>query len=220
MPRLTSIGIIGSTIFASTSYLSDKAADISHGLGPHHQKLQTFLPKYTPASQVRFSNWKPDGLKTYVHSPSKAVLLFSVLCLIFHVLYTLYIRHCHLAKIPGPFWAPYTRLWLSKTLASGDSARIWVDINQKYGPIARIGPNNLLTDDPAVTRSILAARSHYARGPWYDSIKIDPHVPNIVSERHAGKHNHLRHQMSAGYTGKEIEGTEQCIDARILDFMS
>ena len=66
------------------------------------------------------------------------------------------------------------------------------------GPLARIGPNNLVTDDPAVMKSILAARSHYTRGEWFDSIKIDPHIPNIVSERHTGKHNHLRHRMSAG----------------------
>lgn len=66
------------------------------------------------------------------------------------------------------------------------------------GPLARIGPNNLVTDDAAVMKRILAARSHYTRGEWFDSIKIDPHVPNIVSERHTGKHNHLRHRMSAG----------------------
>lgn len=66
------------------------------------------------------------------------------------------------------------------------------------GPIARIGPNHLLTDDPEVVRRILATRSHYTRGPWFDSIKIDPHIPNIVSERHTGRHNKLRHKMSAG----------------------
>ncbi|KAL0257598.1 hypothetical protein SLS55_008412 [Diplodia seriata] len=116
-------------------------------------------------------------------------------------------------------WAAYTRLWLCKTLASGNSAQIFVDVNKKYGPVARIGPNNLVTDDPEYVRRILAARSHYNRGPWFDSIKIDPHVSNIVSERHPGRHNHLRYQMSAGYAGKDISGLEATVNERILAFV-
>ena len=128
-------------------------------------------------------------------------------------------RYTHLAEYPGPSWAAYTRLWLSKTIASGDSARLFVDINKKHGPIARIGPNHLLTDDPELTRRVLAARSHYTRGPWFDAIRIDPHVPNIVSERDPGKHNHLRYQMSAGYAGREIEGLEAAVCERMNEFI-
>ncbi|PVI00777.1 cytochrome P450 oxidoreductase [Periconia macrospinosa] len=125
----------------------------------------------------------------------------------------------HLQHFRGPWWSRYTRLWICKTLASGNSAQIFVDINKKYGPVARIGPNNLITDDPEFTRRILAARSHYTRGPWFDSIKINPHISNIVSERHPGKHNHLRYQMSAGYAGKDIPDLESTIDERIVDFV-
>ncbi|KAL2450600.1 Cytochrome P450 monooxygenase ABA1 [Exophiala dermatitidis] len=150
--------------------------------------------------------------------PWDVLLVLSGILLVGNVLLVLRNRFCHLASIPGPWWAAYTRLWLCKTIASGDSARLFTEVNKKFGPIARIGPNHLITDDPDVTKRILAARSHYTRGPWFDAIKIDPHVPNIVSERHTGKHNHLRHRMSAGYTGKEIEGTEEIIDERILDF--
>ncbi|KAB2573396.1 Pisatin demethylase [Lasiodiplodia theobromae] len=132
---------------------------------------------------------------------------------------TLRTRFFHLNVFQGPSWAAYTRLWLCKTLASGSSAQIFVDVNKKYGPVARIGPNNLVTDDPEFVRRILAARSHYTRGPWFDSIKIDPHVSNIVSERHPGRHNHLRYQMSAGYAGKDISGLESTVNERISTFI-
>ncbi|KAI9676946.1 MAG: hypothetical protein M1817_006785 [Caeruleum heppii] len=145
-----------------------------------------------------------------------AIVLLS---LIISVVNAVWIRYRHLSQYPGPSWAAYTRLWISKTIASGDSAQRFVDINKRYGSIARIGPNHLLTDDPELTRKVLAARSHWTRGPWFDAIKIDPHVPNIVSERHPGKHNHLRYQMSAGYAGKDIEGLEQAVDERITDFV-
>lgn len=143
-----------------------------------------------------------------------------ILCLFIIVSHAVFVRLTHLRQYRGPWWAAYTRLWLSKTIASGNSAKLFVDVNKKYGSLARIGPNNLLTDDPELTRRMLAARSHYTRGPWFDSIKIDPHVPNIVSERHPGKHNHLRYQISAGYAGKDITGLESTIDERIIDFIN
>ncbi|KAI1984421.1 hypothetical protein LOZ51_006664 [Ophidiomyces ophidiicola] len=152
--------------------------------------------------------------------PAAASLSFIFFAILIGVIYIAIASYSHLSAFPGPRWAAFTRLWLCKTIASGDSARRFVEINQKYGSLARVGPNHLITDDPEFTRKILAARSHYTRGPWFDSIRIDPRTPNIVSERHPGKHNHLRHQMSGGYAGKEIEGLEDAIDERITDFVN
>ncbi|KKY13342.1 putative pisatin demethylase [Diplodia seriata] len=151
--------------------------------------------------------------------PLETILGAVCLLLALYTVDTLRTRFFHLSVFKGPSWAAYTRLWLCKTLASGNSAQIFVDVNKKYGPVARIGPNNLVTDDPEYVRRILAARSHYNRGPWFDSIKIDPHVSNIVSERHPGRHNHLRYQMSAGYAGKDISGLEATVNERILAFV-
>lgn len=125
----------------------------------------------------------------------------------------------HLRSFSGPWWAAYTRLWLCKTLASTNSAQVFVDVNKKYGSIARIGPNHLVTDDPELSRRILAVGSKWRRGPWFDSIRIDPRVPNIVSERDPHKHNAMRRRMSAGYAGKDIEGLENVIDERVIEFI-
>ena len=151
--------------------------------------------------------------------PIVSFLTFIVIFILASVLHSVAIRYLHLSQFQGPFWASFTRLWLCKALASGNSSERFVEVNQKYGSLARIGPNHLITDDPEFTRKILAARSRYTRGPWFDSIKIDPHVPNIVSERHPGKHNRLRHRMAGGYAGKEIEGAEEAVDQRITEFV-
>ena len=66
------------------------------------------------------------------------------------------------------------------------------------GPLARIGPNHLLTDDPQFVMRILGVRSKYARGSWFDILKLDPLLPNLVSGRNKKEHDHLRLQMSAG----------------------
>ena len=66
------------------------------------------------------------------------------------------------------------------------------------GSLARIGPNHLMTSDPDLIRRILAARSGYSRGPWFDSLRIDPQVSNIVAERDEKKHNRLKFKLAAG----------------------
>jgi hypothetical protein len=70
------------------------------------------------------------------------------------------------------------------------------------GPVARIGPNNVITDDPDTTRHILAARSGYVRGPWFDSVRIDPNIPNIVSERDIKKHSKIRAKLAPSVSTK------------------
>ena len=66
------------------------------------------------------------------------------------------------------------------------------------GPLARIGPNHLLTSDPSTMQKILAVRSKYTRSAWYDSLRLDPHRSNLVTERDTQKHNVRRHQLAPG----------------------
>ena len=139
------------------------------------------------------------------------VVLAVIVKLVFWIR-VFYRQRGSLSEVPGPKWAAFSRLWLVKVLASGRSSEIFVTINKRYGNVipiimsvilipegslARIGPNSLMTSDPEVTRRILAARSGYLRGPWFDSLRIDPQTPNIVSERDERKHNRLKYKLSA-----------------------
>lgn len=66
------------------------------------------------------------------------------------------------------------------------------------GPLARIGPNLLVTDDVDLLRRMSAARSVYTRSDWYDGMKLDPSVNNVISERNDQRHTALRAKMAAG----------------------
>ena len=68
----------------------------------------------------------------------------------------------------------------------------------KAGSTARIGPNDLLTSDPALLRRMSAARSPYRRSEYYIGLRFDPSRDNIVSTRDENKHNELRSKMAAG----------------------
>lgn len=104
------------------------------------------------------------------------------------------------------------------------------------GPLARIGPNHVITDDPEITRRILTVRSGYVRGPWFDSVRIDPHIPNIVSERDVKKHSKIRAKLAPSvgtwilhegeicshttqFTGTSVAAMEPIIDQLLLNWL-
>ncbi|WZH40486.1 uncharacterized protein QYS62_001419 [Fusarium acuminatum] len=90
-----------------------------------------------------------------------------------------------------------------------------------FGPLVRIGPNELLSTDPVVLRSMSAVRSTYTKGDFYSSGRIIPKVDNVVSERDEVKHKAMRAKMAPGYSYKENEGFgfEAGIDRQLLNFI-
>ena len=71
-------------------------------------------------------------------------------------------------------------------------------MSSRLGPLSRVGPNHLLTNDPDTFRKILAARSKYERGAWFDSLRLNPKRANLITERDSARHNMLRYQMAPG----------------------
>ena len=65
------------------------------------------------------------------------LFFLSLICKLFFFLKFCYLHRQTLSSVPGPKWAAWTRFWIVKTLASGDSATTFVEINKRYG-----GPSN------------------------------------------------------------------------------
>lgn len=158
-------------------------------------------------------------LARHFSSAEQTVMSVTYIWLALHLAGAIYSRHFNLSDLPGPIFAAYTRLWLSKAYASGCLYEVYHTITTKYGPIIRIGPNHVLLSDPDASIRILGPRSRYERGPWYDAFRIEPNRANIVSERHRPSHLHMRHQMASGYNGKDIAGFEKIVNDRIIDLL-
>ena len=77
----------------------------------------------------------------------KLFLPVVVLAIVSSIVTRMYVGFRHLKEIPGPTWAPYSRFWLVKTLASGDSAQRFLEVNKKYG--AHIHNNFIVNNDIA-----------------------------------------------------------------------
>ncbi|RYP77944.1 hypothetical protein DL771_000803 [Monosporascus sp. 5C6A] len=144
-----------------------------------------------------------------------------MICVIINVHFLIRLMRLQsISRVPGPRLARWSRLWIARALASGRSHEIWTEVNTKYGPVARIGPNHVIVDDPEITRRILAARSGYVRGPWFDSVRIDPHIPNIVSERDVKKHSKIRAKLAPSFTGRSVAAMEPIIDQLVLGWLN
>ncbi|KAE9374995.1 pisatin demethylase [Stipitochalara longipes BDJ] len=138
-----------------------------------------------------------------------AVLVASAV--IFRVRRWLRLRH-----IPGPPLAGWSKAaWLLRKALGGRFHLDTAEVCEKYGSIVRIGPNELVTNDPDVLRRMSAVRSLYTRSEWYDGARFEPEYDSMFSERDEERHNMLRSKAAMGYSGKDNKYLEKSIDDNI-----
>ncbi|KAF4965520.1 hypothetical protein FSARC_6700 [Fusarium sarcochroum] len=155
-----------------------------------------------------------DALQN-LSNPSGTVLLTAVIGLmVLFVADSLRVWY-RLSHVPGPFWAAFSKAWMVRQSFKGRQPYAIQEANEKYGSLVRIGPNELATDDPKLLRRMMASRSSYSRGPWYNALRFEPGKDNLFSMRDDDAHTKLRNKMAAGYSGKENESLERTIDTHI-----
>ncbi|CAI0642619.1 unnamed protein product [Colletotrichum noveboracense] len=120
-----------------------------------------------------------------------------------------------LRHIPGPPGAAFSKWWMLRNTLGGQMHLALKRACDDYGPVVRIGPNDLVTNDAEMLRRMWAVRSPYRKGAWYQAVRFDPTRDNIISMRNDHDHNELRAKMAIGYSGKENEGLESTVDIQI-----
>jgi cytochrome P450 len=120
-----------------------------------------------------------------------------------------------LSHIPGPFWASISSFWIIKQSLKGRLPLATKELTDRYGPLVRVSPTELVTCDPEIVRRTTAVRSEYTRGPWYNAMKFEPGRDNLFSMRDEAAHMKLRNKMAAGYSGKENESMEGTVDEQV-----
>lgn len=67
------------------------------------------------------------------------------------------------------------------------------------GPIARVGPNDLVTSSPDLLAHMNAVRSPYTRSTWFNgATRVEPGKDHVFSQLDEEKHTKRRQQMAAG----------------------
>jgi cytochrome P450 len=127
-----------------------------------------------------------------------------------------------LSHIPGPFTAGFSKLWVFREAVQLRLPGAYHEMGKRYGSLVRVGPNELITDDPDILRRMMAARSPYTRGPWYEAFRVDPSRDNVLTLRDDHLHNARRAKILPGYTGKEnlsMEGSIETQIARLVELI-
>lgn len=91
-----------------------------------------------------------DGLVS-----SSSVEIAGITILVLGITYVFYICEVTpLRRIPGPFLASITKLWIFHKQRGFQRQQVDIDLHQKYGPIVRIGPNEIMVSSPKSLRTI------------------------------------------------------------------
>ncbi|KAI0977265.1 cytochrome P450 [Xylaria arbuscula] len=149
------------------------------------------------------------------------VLDFELAARVFFSLFAAYLlgssiyQWHRLRHIPGPFLASFSHLWIGYSGWSGKQYEIHKHLGEKYGPLVRIGPNVVSTDDPETIRRISSAKSVYPRSGWYDGARFHPNSDAMFTMVEPARHDKHKAKTSHGYSGRETPGLEAAINEQI-----
>ncbi|OJI99529.1 hypothetical protein ASPVEDRAFT_38938 [Aspergillus versicolor CBS 583.65] len=104
-----------------------------------------------------------------------------------------------LRRIPGPWYASLTGLRLSWSVFANNRIHYVHSLHRQYGPIVRIGPQEIDVAEPAAGREIHRMGSGFTKAPFYALLSPGP-VDNIFNFRDAKLHSARRKLYARGFT--------------------
>lgn len=141
--------------------------------------------------------------------------LYLVVSFLIYYVFSSILTWYRLRDFPGPIVGKFSYFWIMSNARSGRPAEHYTKLNRKHGSLVRVGPNDLVTDDPDIIRRMNGARSTYGRSSWYDSVKLNPHEDSMFSLRDVSAHDKLKAKCAGGYAGKENPTLESGVDSQI-----
>ncbi|KAK6956791.1 hypothetical protein Daesc_002071 [Daldinia eschscholtzii] len=145
--------------------------------------------------------------------------ILVTLAVSYYVLSTAYLWY-RLRHVPGPFFASLSYIWLARQALNGTQLEAFGSASRKYGSLVRVGPNELLTDDPEVVKRMSSAKSKYWRSDWYSGSRFNPYYPTMFITLDPAAHDKIKTRMSPGYTGRDNPGAEADVDAQVKSFVN
>ncbi|KAF9894565.1 hypothetical protein FE257_006450 [Aspergillus nanangensis] len=109
-----------------------------------------------------------------------------------------------LGKIPGPRIAALTSLWLTYHYWRGTWHDDILRLHDKYGPVVRIGPNEVALVDAAAAKQLYGHGKKVKKTNWYSTWIVPGRGRGVFSEQDHNTHSFLRKRVSAAYAMSSI----------------
>ncbi|KAI1336710.1 pisatin demethylase [Xylariaceae sp. FL0016] len=132
-----------------------------------------------------------------------------------YIVYSYVMTWYRLRKIPGPLLAHFSYLWLAKVSMGGRQYYIYRGLCEKYGPLVRVGPNEITTDDPEIIRKMSAARSQYGKGEWYIGARFNPYSDSMFTNTNVHEHDKMKSKTASAYGGRDTPALEIGVDQQV-----
>lgn len=165
--------------------------------------------------EVLFSKFAADAQQMTLGSESTTMAVLAIFLALCYLAVTRFRTWHRLSAFPGPLLASISYIPMFRIRRSGRSHFEYYDLSRKYGPLMRIGPNDLLASNPDHLRRMSAVRSTYERSSWYKATKLDPYHDMMGSVMDKSAHMSIRSKLAAGYTGKDNPGLEAGINSQV-----
>ncbi|KDR74013.1 hypothetical protein GALMADRAFT_99754 [Galerina marginata CBS 339.88] len=129
-----------------------------------------------------------------------------------------------LAKYPGPWQCKLSKLWGASIAWKGKPHVYYKKLHHEYGPIVRIGPNELSIIDADMIPNILGV-SGMPKGPMWEGRRILPSKNfnqnnSLTSVRDLRRHAELRKPWNAAFKPSFIADHEGMLIARAEQFIA
>ncbi|KAK8100998.1 hypothetical protein PG999_011372 [Apiospora kogelbergensis] len=128
--------------------------------------------------------------------------------------------YTRLRHIPGPFWARWSNLWLSRQMLRGEYVQIMDKLHRQHGPIVCLAPDFVSISDPD---EIIRTKKKWRRGPVFNGIRLRPGQDSMFVQRDSKAHDRLRAKFAPAFNGRDVlEGSQRIVDdhlARLLDLI-
>lgn len=108
-----------------------------------------------------------------------------------------------LRHIPGPKLGAITSFYLDSRYCVDTAIPFIKSLHQKYGPVVRVGPNEIVTNDPKHLALIYGSRSTF-RKPDTAVLNHNHGYPNTFSAITREEHKQTRRQVAKVYTMSSI----------------
>ncbi|KAF4448619.1 hypothetical protein F53441_7995 [Fusarium austroafricanum] len=120
-----------------------------------------------------------------------------------------------LRHIPGPFLASFSYFWVAYGTVTGTTYDNLVSLHRKYGSLVRVGPNEVLSDDPALVRKFSNIHSTYTKGDWYLGSRFNPYHDPMFLIKDPIKHDRVKAKLSPAYSGRDAPNLEDVVDKQV-----
>lgn len=146
-------------------------------------------------------------------SGGTAFSMFLGFCTLWYVTTAIYTWN-KLKAFPAASWtAHFSYTWLGKTTYSGKQYWIHRELHKGRGPLVRVGPNELVSDDAAVMRMVNGTNSTWHRDPFYITGKFNPYHDDLFSLLDPQEHKRAKSRTISAYSGRETPDLEDGINS-------